>query len=135
MASIGPKRSSMVKLLILERLRPLASIASMFLPSSRRKKKTEHMGIEGLVEYRRYRRPGGNVLDFSALGASIHISSDSPPTLSTLSTIHMNDTLAALLADPEHIPAMEIPRIVGELDRWKASLVGKLAANLSVSSR
>ena len=71
MLTIASKRSSMAKLLILGWLRPLASITTMFLPFSRRREKTEYMGIKGRVEDRRYRQPGSNVLDFSVLGASI----------------------------------------------------------------
>lgn len=43
----------------------------------------------------------------------------------------MNDNLAALLADPEQIPSAEIPRVVGELERLKTSLVGRLVAEQS----
>ena len=44
----------------------------------------------------------------------------------------MNDAdLAALLADPEQIPSAEIPRVVGELERIKTSLVGRLVAEQS----
>ena len=41
--------------------------------------------------------------------------------------------LAALLADPEQIPSAEIPRVVGELERLKTSLVGRLAAKLTMN--
>ena len=44
----------------------------------------------------------------------------------------MNDTdLAALLAAPKQIPPEAIPQVVGELERLKTSLVGRLVAEKS----
>ena len=44
---------------------------------------------------------------------------------------NINADLAALLADPEQIPATAV---VGELERLKTSLVGSLAAKLTNGS-
>ena len=44
----------------------------------------------------------------------------------------MNDIdLAALLADPEQIPPEAIPRVVGELERLRTTLLGRFVAHKS----